>query len=484
VIAEAHRKGVHRVRRQTWRLCVASPPAAFAARARFRAEVEDLLPAFGRAFDAWAPGDTVLRIPRLELSLRVRSLDELAAKLAEALRREAPAPAAPAPRAAAADALRDLLHYLATGRLEWHAAHAEPAVAAAALRETLREALPAAVRAAPSGATAFEAAAHFWIRLLELLPLERWPEAATLVQRREARKPAAAGAPDTSASAAAGPAPAAPELLAAIGAIVHARASIGGRAALALAAAVLASAPLRALAAGRVREMLARLAGAAAPLETPEPVARHFASRAPAPVLSPNPEAPRARARPQAPRPTGARAGAPEARPFALMADNAGLVILHPFLPRLFESCELHAPGGRFAPHALARAAALLHWLAHGRDEVHEFELPVVKVLLGLRPDDPLAAGAGLVGARERDEGGALLRAAIAHWKALGATSIDGLRIAFLQRRAALRDEEDGWHLQPERESFDVLLERLPWSFSTVKLPWMTRPLYTDWPTR
>ncbi|HEY6865022.1 MAG TPA: contractile injection system tape measure protein, partial [Burkholderiales bacterium] len=150
---------VHRVRRQTWRVRVGSAPAAFAARARLSAEAEDLLPAFGRAFDAWAPGEAVLRIPRLELSLKVRSLDEIAAKLDEALRRAAPVPAAHAegPRPAAADALRVLLHYLGTGQLEWHAAHVEPAAAAAALRDTLLDALPAAVRAAPSGAIAFEA---------------------------------------------------------------------------------------------------------------------------------------------------------------------------------------------------------------------------------------------------------------------------------------------------------------------------------------
>jgi len=69
------------------------------------------------------------------------------------------------------------------------------------------------------------------------------------------------------------------------------------------------------------------------------------------------------------------------------------------------------------------------------------------------------------------------------HWKALGKTSVDGLRVAFLQRRGALREEEDGWRLQLEPESFDVLLGHLPWGLATVKLPWMTRPLYTDWPT-
>ena len=28
---------------------------------------------------------------------------------------------------------------------------------------------------------------------------------------------------------------------------------------------------------------------------------------------------------------------------------------------------------------------------------------------------------------------------------------------------------------------FDMLLDRLPWSYSTIKLPWMHEVLYVDW---
>ena len=80
--------GIHRVRRQSWRLRVAAENAAFAVRARFRSEVEDLLPAFHRTFDAWAPGEAVVHIPRLELRLRIASLDQLAGALRDAIGRE------------------------------------------------------------------------------------------------------------------------------------------------------------------------------------------------------------------------------------------------------------------------------------------------------------------------------------------------------------------------------------------------------------
>jgi len=32
-----------------------------------------------------------------------------------------------------------------------------------------------------------------------------------------------------------------------------------------------------------------------------------------------------------------------------------------------------------------------------------------------------------------------------------------------------------------EPRSFDMLLDRLPWSIATLRLPWMDRVLHVDW---
>ncbi len=167
-----------------------------------------------------------------------------------------------------------------------------------------------------------------------------------------------------------------------------------------------------------------------------------------------------------------------------LLAADAGLILLHPFLPRLFEATSIVAEGSRaLAAESLPRAGALLNWLATGRDTVFEFELSLTKVLLGLTPDDPLPVAEGLLSQGDRDEGDAMLAAVIDHWSALRKTSIAGLRTSFLQRRGMLRDDERGWRLRMETESFDVLLGQLPWGLTVVKLPWMTKPIFTDWPT-
>lgn len=163
---------------------------------------------------------------------------------------------------------------------------------------------------------------------------------------------------------------------------------------------------------------------------------------------------------------------------------SAGLVLVHPYLARFFRNVGVRREAsGALAQRSLSRAAALLHLLATGEDEALEFELPVVKLLLGLTPRDPLVFASGLVTDADREEAEGLLRAVIEHWSALKKTSPRGLRATFLQRRGLLRERDEGWLLQLAPSGVDVLLAQLPWAVSVVRLPWMPRPLFVEWPT-
>ncbi|HLO95924.1 MAG TPA: contractile injection system tape measure protein, partial [Burkholderiaceae bacterium] len=68
-----------------------------------------------------------------------------------------------------------------------------------------------------------------------------------------------------------------------------------------------------------------------------------------------------------------------------------------------------------------------------------------------------------------------------------GHTSVAGLREAFLQRQGRLAkdkpraDAPPAWRLRVEKRGLDVLLDRLPWGFSTVRLPWMEGVLHVEW---
>ena len=167
---------------------------------------------------------------------------------------------------------------------------------------------------------------------------------------------------------------------------------------------------------------------------------------------------------------------------FARMVSHAGLVLLHPFLPRLFEATGIKAKDESWLSWlVLPRAAALLSYLASGREEIYEHDIALIKVLLEIQPTAALCVSEGLLADDDKSEADALLVAAIQHWSALRDTSIAAFRSSFLQRMALLREDDSGWRLQVERQPFDMLIEHLPWSISVVKLPWMKRPLYTEW---
>jgi hypothetical protein len=162
-------------------------------------------------------------------------------------------------------------------------------------------------------------------------------------------------------------------------------------------------------------------------------------------------------------------------------AQNAGLLLLHPFFVRLFVYCGILPENGKvISAWNLSKAAALLHFLATGRDEVYEYELGFIKVLLGLNPDQPLAVSKGLLSARQKEETESLLLSVIEHWSSLKNTSKEGLRSSFIQRSGLLFPTEDGWKVHLESAAYDVLLKTIPWSYSIVKLPWMNKPIYTE----
>ena len=74
-----------------------------------------------------------------------------------------------------------------------------------------------------------------------------------------------------------------------------------------------------------------------------------------------------------------------------------------------------------------------------------------------------------------------LLKAVVDHWRALKSASIEALRNTFLLREGKISHKETHWLIQVERTGADILLERLPWGYSTVKLPWLNQIILTEW---
>lgn len=163
----------------------------------------------------------------------------------------------------------------------------------------------------------------------------------------------------------------------------------------------------------------------------------------------------------------------------AIYIENAGLILLHPFLSGLFEILGILHDDGTISD--MPTALAILHFLATGLEAAEEHELVLPKLLCGL-PPEALPGTPHKLSSEEKAEAQALLEAVIKHWKVLLSTTPDGLRGNFLCRAGKLsKQEESGWLLQVERASADILLNHLPWGISVIKLPWMSGMLQVDW---
>jgi hypothetical protein len=160
--------------------------------------------------------------------------------------------------------------------------------------------------------------------------------------------------------------------------------------------------------------------------------------------------------------------------------NQAGLVLLHPFLNLYFDDAGL-LTDDHFRDETCQQIAIyLLHYLATRQTTPPEYELVLPKFLCGWHLDEPVHCPE--LPDTALTEAEHLLQTVIDYWTALKSTSPDGLREGFLQRQGKLtRTGDKTWKLQVEKQAIDVLLSRLPWGVSMVKLPWMDNLLTVEW---
>lgn len=159
---------------------------------------------------------------------------------------------------------------------------------------------------------------------------------------------------------------------------------------------------------------------------------------------------------------------------------NAGLVLAAPYLPRLFQMLGLAEKNKFINRDAALRAVHMLQLLVNGQHASPEYLLPLNKLLCGIKSGDIVEPGIDVTPNETAIIEG-LLQGMIQNWKALGNTSIAGLRESFLQREGRLQLKDNAWHLLVEPRSFDMLLDQIPWGYSTIKYPWMERVIYVEW---
>jgi hypothetical protein len=159
---------------------------------------------------------------------------------------------------------------------------------------------------------------------------------------------------------------------------------------------------------------------------------------------------------------------------------NAGLVLYHPFISEWFKSLNCFDSKGDWQYGKQQRAVRLLQLLVSGEVNCPEYELCLNKILCGLGLNDEIEPEI-ILSPEEIESAETLMKAVIKHWQALGESSIAGLQETFIQRTGKLFFENGSWQLHCEEKTVDILLNKLPWSFSIIKLPWMEQMLRVQW---
>lgn len=166
--------------------------------------------------------------------------------------------------------------------------------------------------------------------------------------------------------------------------------------------------------------------------------------------------------------------------PDMLYVRNAGLVVISPYITRLYDVLGYTNDSKFVDDDAQFRAIHLLQYVATGQIQTPENELVLNKILCNY----PIASPVPLTmdfSEKELGVANGLLIGVTKNWAAVGNMSPNGLRGSFIVRDGTLEEATDRWNMKVTRQVFDILLKSIPWGYTFVKLPWMEKFVSVDW---
>lgn len=165
----------------------------------------------------------------------------------------------------------------------------------------------------------------------------------------------------------------------------------------------------------------------------------------------------------------------------SLYIDNAGLVILHPFLVNLFQKLNLCKDEVWKDKESQHKAVLLTQYLITGQEIFLENELILNKLICGFSVENVINTRQK-ISEEEKEVCNDLLSVVIEYWFVMKNTSVEALRETFLQRAGKLSlSEVHSSELWVEEKGVDVLLASLPWGIGMIQTPWMENFLYCCW---
>ena len=149
--------------------------------------------------------------------------------------------------------------------------------------------------------------------------------------------------------------------------------------------------------------------------------------------------------------------------------ENAGLILVTPFLPRFFRNLG-YLNVMRFLNNDIhAKAIYLLEYMAN--EDINSNKNMVLNAVLCGWPLKQAIPSAVSLSDIEKQQAKQILEAILAHWSALGNITIDDLREKFICRKGFLKIAlSSTLTIHPQAE--DHLLKELPWIYTQIRTPW------------
>ena len=163
-----------------------------------------------------------------------------------------------------------------------------------------------------------------------------------------------------------------------------------------------------------------------------------------------------------------------------IVIQNAGLIILWPFFYRLFDKCNLLIDKKFKNDSAVQKGVILMQYLVTGSLKINENELVLNKILCGVDLRTPIDVNLEIQDV-DLEMCDSLLNGVLKNWEKLNNSSIAALRETFLMREGILKPNELNYNLDIIKETFDMLLETIPWNISIIQTTFMENRINVDW---
>ena len=158
---------------------------------------------------------------------------------------------------------------------------------------------------------------------------------------------------------------------------------------------------------------------------------------------------------------------------------NAGLILIHPFIKTFFEHCDLIDLKTQqlINPELCAH---LLHYIATGKTNAPEYDMVFEKFLCNIPMQQTINRHIKL-SRKHKTQAKNVIESVQHNWSSMKKSSVALLQNEFFQRPGKLVVTDHDYTLTVEQKTQDILLKNLGWGLGLIKLPWKKKFMFVNW---